>query len=52
MALVNTVLSGAAVVGGGLSLYFFLKPGQKGSEGAPRTAERATTTGFVLTKRF
>lgn len=52
MALVSTVLTGAAVVGGGLSLYFFVNPGQKGSEGAPRTADRARTAGFVLTQRF
>ncbi|HEY3595645.1 MAG TPA: hypothetical protein VGL13_17280, partial [Polyangiaceae bacterium] len=43
MALVSTVLTGAAIVGGGVSLYLFLTPGQKGSEAAPRATARATT---------
>jgi hypothetical protein len=52
LAVVSTVLTGAAIVGGGISLYLFLTPGQKGSEAAPHAAARATTAGFVLSKRF
>jgi hypothetical protein len=55
MALVSTVLTGAAVVGGGISLVLLLSPGPKTTEaapGAPRAGAPAMNAGFILSKSF
>jgi len=51
MALVSTVLTGAAVVAGGISVYLFVAPAHS-EQASPHATARRMNMGFVFSKRF
>jgi hypothetical protein len=52
LALVSTVLTGAAVVGGGISIYLFVAPAHSDQRASLPATARRMNMGFVFSKRF